>query len=359
MRVLRFLSAGESHGPVVAALLEGIPPGLELDLDFVNRQLRRRQQGYGRGGRQRIEEDRVEILAGLRKGRTTGGPLLMLVRNRDCRLEEVPEITVPRPGHADLAGHLKYGAPIRDVLERASARETAARVAAGAVARLLLRRVGCRIFSRVVAIGGVGDGTPFGSSEEDYLGAEESPVRCVNPEAAGEMVKAIDRAREEGTSLGGVFEVAALGVPAGLGSHLQWDLRLDAALAAAMLSIPAVKGVEIGPAFENAGLPGREVQDEILPAEGGGFRRASNRAGGIEGGISNGMPVVLRCAMKPIPTQTRPLRSVDLETGQEAPAAKERSDVCAVPAASVVGEAMMALVLADFLLLRSGADRLP
>ena len=301
----------------------------------------------------------MEILAGVRKGRTTGAPLLLFIRNRDSRLEEAPEIDVPRPGHADLAGHLKYGAPIRDILERASARETAGRVAAGAVASLLLARVNCGILSRVVSIEDVRHEVPFASSAEDYAGADDSPVRCTSGDASKEMVEAIEKAREEGTSLGGIFEVGAFGVPAGLGSHVQWDLRLDAALARAMVSIPAVKGVEIGPAFENAALPGREVHDEIAAKEGGGFDRPTNRAGGIEGGISNGMPIVLRCAMKPIPTQTQPLKSVNLKTGEPAPASKERSDVCAVPAASIVGEAMMALTLADALLLRNGADRLP
>lgn len=359
MRILRYLSAGESHGPGISAMLEGIPPGLEVDVEFINRQLGRRQGGYGRGGRQEIEQDEVEILGGVRKGRTTGAPLLLFVRNRDSRLDEAPELDVPRPGHADLAGHLKYGAPVRDILERASARETAGRVAAGAVAMLLLSRLDCRVLSRVISIGEVRHDTPFGSSSEDYLGAEDSPVRCADLGVSARMVEAIEAARQEGTSLGGVFEVAAFGVPAGLGSHVQWDLRLDAALAGAMASIPAVKGMEIGPAFENAARPGSEVHDEILSDGTGGFTRPTNRAGGIEGGISNGMPVILRCAMKPIPTQTQPLKSINLRSGEPAPAGKERSDVCAVPAAAVVGEAMMAMVLADFLLLRNGADRLP
>lgn len=358
MKILRYLSAGESHGAGVAAFLEGIPPGLPLDIEFINRQLERRQGGFGRSKRQELERDRVEVLAGVRKGQTTGGPLLLFIRNRDQRIDSAPELFVPRPGHADLAGHLKYGAPVRDILERASARETAARVAAGAVAMLLLERAGCSVSSRVVSIGPARHDGPFGTCPEDYAPAESSPLRCADTEAGRRMLLEIEKATAAGTSLGGVFEVAAFGVPVGLGSHIQWDLRLDAALAQAMLSIPAVKGVEVGPAFENAGLAGKDVHDEILPAA-GGFKRATNRAGGIEGGISNGMPIVLRCAMKPIPTQAQPLKSVDLRSGEAAAASKERSDVCAVPAAAIVGEAMLALVLADFLLLRCGADRLP
>ena len=359
MRILRFLTAGESHGPAMAAMLEGIPPGLKMDIDFINARLALRQKGYGRGARQAIEKDVVEILAGVRKGVTTGAPLLLLVRNKDSRLDEAPEITVPRPGHADLAGHMKYGIGIRDILERASARDTAARVAAGAVAELLLKRVGCTICGRVRAIGDVRANLPYPSSPKDFAGADESPVRCPDKEATKRMTAAIDAAKAAGDSLGGIIDAAAFGVPAGLGSHVQWDRRVDAAIAQAIMSIPAIKGVEIGPAFENAGLPGSKVHDEILPGSKGTYTRPTNRAGGIEGGITNGEPVVISAAMKPIPTLTQPLKSVDIATGKAVPAAQERSDVTAVPAASVVVEAMLALVLADLLMECAGSDRLP
>jgi chorismate synthase len=357
--MLRFCTAGESHGPAMAAFLEGIPPGLKMDLDFINARLALRQKGYGRGARQSIEKDVVEILAGVRKGVTTGAPLLLVVRNKDSRLDEVPEITVPRPGHADLAGYLKYGVGIRDILERASARDTAARVAAGAVAELLLKRVDCTIRGRVRAIGGILAALPYPSSPEYFEGADDSPVRCPDKDASKRMTAAIDAAKAAGDSLGGIIDAAAFGVPAGLGSHVQWDRRADAAIAQAIMSIPAIKGVEIGPAFENAHLPGSKVHDEILPGPDGSFSRPTNRAGGIEGGITNGEPVVVSAAMKPIPTLTQPLKSVDVVTGKAVPAAQERSDVTAVPAASVVVEAMLALVLADLLLERTGGDRLP
>ncbi|HHN46688.1 MAG TPA: chorismate synthase [Planctomycetes bacterium] len=357
--MLRFLTAGESHGVSVCALLEGLPPGLELDVEYINSRLKLRQRGHGRGARQAIEDDAVEITSGMRKGRTTGAPVLLVVCNRDSRIDETPEITVPRPGHADLAGHVKYGVGIREVLERASARDTAARVAAGAVAQLLLKRVGCTVHGRVTAIGDVEADIAPACSTSDFDGADASLVRCPDKKASEAMQKAIDAAREAGDTLGGIFEVAAFNVPTGLGSHVEWDRRADAAIGQAMLSIPAVKGVEIGPAFTNARLPGSRVHDEIVIGGGGRLERPTNRAGGMEGGITNGQPVVVRCAMKPIPTLTKPLRSIDLATGREAPAARERSDVTAVPAASVVGEAMLALVLADMLLERNGNDRLP
>ncbi|MBN1809870.1 MAG: chorismate synthase [Planctomycetes bacterium] len=356
---MRLLTAGESHGPAVSALLDGIPPGLVLDESHVNRRLAMRQGGYGRGGRQQIEHDTVKVLSGVRKGVTTGAPLLLVIENRDSRLDETPELTVPRPGHADLAGHIKYGIGIREVLERASARDTAARVAAGAVAELLLQRAGCRIFGRVTALGDVDSGLAFPAVPEDFAGADESEMRCPDDDATTRMKEAVDRARENGDSLGGIFQVAAFGVPPGLGSHVQWDRRADAVIAHAFMSIPAIKGVEIGPAFANARLPGSSVHDEIVPGGGGGYRRLSNRAGGIEGGITNGEPVVVCAAMKPIPTLAAPLKSIDISTGEEAPASRERADVTAVPAAVVVGEAMLALVLADMLLERTGDDRLP
>jgi chorismate synthase len=357
--MVRVTTAGESHGPGITAILEGMPAGLLVDLASVTAELRRRQGGYGRGGRQTIEQDEVEILAGLRRGRTMGSPIALLVRNRDSRLDATSELTAPRPGHADLTGHQATGAPIRDVLERASARETAGRVAAGAIARQLLAEFGIRVVSHVRSIGGVSAPARELASADDARAADESPVRCLDAGASELMCAAIDRARAEGESLGGTFEVVAFGVPAGLGTHAYPDRRLDATLAAAIVSIPAIKGVEIGPAFEAAALPGSRVHDEIIYDEAaaprsGGFGRSSNRAGGIEGGITNGMPVVVRAAMKPIPTLTRPISSVDIATRRAVPAAKERSDVCAVSAASIVAEAMVALTLAGALLDRLG-----
>ena len=368
--MLRLTTAGESHGPGITCILAGIPAGLEVEPDAINRELARRQSGYGRGGRMAIERDAVEVLAGFRCGRTTGAPVAFLVRNRDSRLDDpdgTPELFAPRPGHADLAGSQATGAPIRDVLERSSARETAARVAAGAVAKRLLSVFGIGVSSHVVRIGPAStDAAP--GSPGDLEAADSSDVRCLDAGAAEAMRKAIDAAREAGDSLGGVFEVIAWGVPAGLGSCTEPDRRLDALLAGAVVSIPAIKGVEIGRAragaagFAVAELPGSEVHDEIVrdasASRAGGYARRTNRAGGIEGGVSNGMPVVVRAAMKPIPTLTKPLASVDIRTGEPVRAAKERSDVCAVPAASVVGEAVVALVLAGALLERLGTGGL-
>jgi chorismate synthase len=369
---LRFLTAGESHGPALVAIIEGVPAGMGLAAGQINEQLCRRQQGYGRGGRMRIESDQVEILSGVRFGRTLGSPIALLVRNRDwenwaeiMRAEGAPpadvtEVHVPRPGHADLAGAVKYGhRDLRNVLERASARETAARVAVGAVARVLLAEFGVTLLSHVLQVGGV-VAQPAGLSLEQLRErAEASDFRCADPEAEAAMKRAVDAAAAEGDTLGGVFEVVALGTPIGLGSHVHWDRRLDAKLAAAMMSIPAVKGVEIGPGFANAGARGSEVHDEILPgAEPPGWSRPTNRAGGIEGGISNGEPILVRGAMKPIPTLTQPLRSFDARTGAPAPAHAERSDVCAVPAAAVVGEAVVAWELGAALLEKVGGDSL-
>jgi chorismate synthase len=360
--MLSLVTAGESHGPGITGVLAGVPAGLEVDLALVDRELARRQSGYGRSARQEIERDRVEVLAGLRRGRTTGAPIAFIVRNRDSRLddpERTPELYAPRPGHADLAGKQATGAAIRDVLERASARETAARVAAGAVAKQLLGTFGIGVASHVVRIGGAEAST----RPSNLSRADDSPVRSADAEAGAAMCRAIDEARERGESLGGVFEVVASGVPAGLGSYAEAALRLDARLAAALMSVPAIKGVEIGAGFAAAALPGSEVHDEIAydpeaAPRAGGFARRTNRAGGIEGGVTNGMPVVVRAAMKPVPTLARPLRSVDVRTREAVPASKERSDVCAVPAASVVGEAEVALVLANALLLRLGAGGL-
>ena len=358
--MLRLVTAGESHGPGISCILTGVPAGLAIDIEGIDRELARRQSGYGRSGRQDIERDRVEVLAGVRKGVTTGAPLAFLVRNRDSRLDDpegTPELYAPRPGHADLAGHQATGAPVRDVLERASARETAARVAAGAVAKQLVGAFEIEIASHVTRIGGAAS-SARPEALADFAGVDESPVRSLDEAASASMCAAIDSAREAGESVGGVFEVAAFGVPAGLGSFAEREKGIDARLSSAVTSIPAIKGVEIGAGFAAAALPGSEVHDEIVcdpeAARAGGFARKTNRAGGIEGGVTNGMPVVVRAAMKPIPTLTKPLQSVDIRTRKPVKAAKERSDVCAVPAASVVGESMVALVIASALLERLG-----
>ena len=362
--MLRFLTAGESHGPCLTVIVDGLPAGLEVDVEALNRDLSRRQGGYGRGGRMKIERDRAEILGGVLGGRTTGAPVAVRVENRDWAnwrerwaAGDLPRLTVPRPGHADYAGRVKYGLDdARPVLERASARETAARVAAGALARQLLAVFDIAIGSHVSEIGGVLASIPDLPPVELWARAEDSEVRCPDDDATGRMKAAIDRAREAGDSLGGVFVVTAVGAPVGLGSHVQWDRRLDGRLARAVMSIPAVKGVEIGPAFENARRPGTLVHDAFALDGDGQVRRLSNRAGGIEGGMTNGEPVVIRAAMKPIPTTVTPLRSVDLATGEPAQTQYQRSDVCAVPAASVVGEAMVAWVLAGALIEKLGGD---
>jgi chorismate synthase len=379
MTQLHFYTAGESHGPCLTAIVEGLPAGLRVDLDAIDRDLRRRQGGYGRGGRQQIEQDRVQILGGVIGGATTGAPVALRIDNRDWAnwrehwaAGDLPALTVPRPGHADYAGMVKYGLQdARPVLERASARETAARVAVGALARLLLSELGIAVGSYVTEIGGVIAQVPDLPYVELWRLAEESDVRCPDPVAAEQIRAAIDAARARGDSLGGVFVVAATGVPVGLGSHVHWERRLDARLAAALIGIQAIKGVEIGPAFENARRPGTQVHDPFIRIDqslgdgtnhGPGIThhvtRSSNRAGGIEGGTSNGMPIVVRAAMKPIPTTVTPQPSVDLVTGEPSSTQYQRSDVCAVPAASVVGEAMVAWVLADALLEKTGGDSL-
>ena len=362
--MLKFLTAGESHGPCLTAIVEGLPSGLAVDREAINRDLARRQGGYGRGGRMKIERDRVEILGGVIGGRTTGAPVSLRIENRDWAnwrehwaAGDLPRLTVPRPGHADYAGMVKYGLDdARPVLERASARETAARVAVGGLAKLLLGAFDIELGSVVTEIGGVVAQVPDRPWPQLWAAAELSDVRCPDEAAAERMRARIDAAREAGDSLGGVFVVTATGLPVGLGSHVHWDRRLDARLAQGVMSIQAIKGVTIGPAFETARRPGTEVHDEVLPTSEGGVRRRTNRAGGIEGGMTNGEPVVVNAAMKPIPTTVTPLRSVDLATAQEAETEYQRSDVCAVPAASVVGEAMVAWVLADALIEKLGGD---
>ncbi len=360
--MLRFLTAGESHGKALVAIIEGLPANMDVDVSIIDRDLKRRMSGYGRGGRMKIESDRVEILSGLFKGKTIGSPLAMLIKNLDYenwKGADVPVVTRPRPGHGDLAGVIKYRQEdIRGILERASARETAARVAVGAMAKQLLSHFGIRLFSHVTAIGNVKVETQFRSDDSrDIMRAEESPVRCIDEEAEGLMIKAIDEAALAGDSIGGMFEVIAVNVPVGLGSHVHWDKRLDGRIAQSFMSIQAIKGVEIGLGNSCAHLPGSKVHDEIFFDQAAGrFYRKTNNAGGIEAGISNGCPIVVRAAMKPIPTLYKPLQSVDIKTKQPFSAGIERSDVCAVPAASIVGEAALAWVLAEAASEKFGGD---
>lgn len=369
----RFLTAGESHGEALTAVVEGAPAGLPLTAADIDADLARRQRGYGRGGRMKIEQDRVRILSGVRWGLTLGSPITLQIGNRDwenwkATMAVAPlepgtapkQVTRPRPGHADLAGAMKYGHhDIRNVLERSSARETTARVAVAGVARRLLGEFGITILSHVTELGGVriaaGLDLPW---EEVRRRAETSEVRCADPEAEARMIAAIDAAQGRGDTLGGVFEVVALGCPVGLGSYVHWDRRLDGRLAQALCAIQAIKGCEIGLGFETARRPGSAVHDEIVFDAESGFRRTSNNAGGLEGGVTNGQPVVVRAAMKPLSTLRTPLRSVDVATKEAVEAVVERSDVCAVPAAGVVGEAMVAIVLADAFLEKFGGDSL-
>ncbi len=367
---LRFLTAGESHGEALTTVIDGIPAGLPLAEADINEDLARRQRGYGRGGRMKIERDQAHISSGVRWGVTLGSPITLTIQNRDWEnwkqtmsVGPPPEgaapktVTRPRPGHADLAGAMKYAHhDIRNVLERSSARETTARVAVAGVAKKLLGEFGITILSHVIEIGGIRIGALEAPWDEIRRRAEESEVRCADPEAERAMIEAIDQAKAAGDTLGGVFEVVALGCPVGLGSYVQWDRKLDGLLAQAFCSIHAIKGAEIGLGFETARRPGSRVHDEILFDKDGGFQRASNSAGGLEGGVTNGQPVIVRAAMKPISTLRKPLRSVDVETKEAVEAVVERSDVCAVPAAGVVGEAMMAIVLATAFLDKFGGD---
>jgi len=360
--MLRYLTAGESHGKCLVGILEGLPAGVPVDEGYINRQLRRRQAGYGRGKRMSIEEDKVEILSGLRKGKTIGSPVSFIIANKDFSIEKLSEVTAPRPGHADLAGALKFGThDARDISERSSARETAARVAAGAFAELFLREFGIRVISHTVALGGIEAPTKGLPPEEVETRSEGSQLNCADSEAEKEMIAAIDEARENGDTLGGVFEVIVSNVPPGLGSHIQWDKKLDGRLARALMSIQAVKGVEIGMGFDAASKHGSEIHDEIFydaSREGLSFYRKTNHAGGIEGGISNGENIVLRAALKPIPTLGQPLASVDLVSKNEVKAAKERADVTVVPAAGVIGEAVVALEIASAFREKLGGDSL-
>src|SRR4051794_6990333 len=367
---LRFTTAGESHGPGLTAVVEGLPAGLELRPEDIDRDLARRQLGHGRGGRMKIETDRAEVTSGVRHGRTLGSPVSLRIGNRDYanweeRMNpwpveaEVAEVHLPRPGHADLAGVQKYGfSDVRDVLERASARETAARVACGALAKAFLRSFGIEVRSHVLQIGAVEAPGADELSADDFEAVDESPVRCLDGDASAAMVEEINAARKANESLGGIFEVRAFGVMPGLGSHISWEERLDGRLAQAIMSIQAMKGVGVGEGFDLAGRVGSESHDEIFWTDERGFYRDTNRAGGIEGGMTTGDPVVVRAAMKPLPTLTKPLRSVDLATKEPAQALRERTDSCTVPAAGVVGEAMVALVLPSACRERLGGARI-
>lgn len=367
---LGFTTAGESHGPGLVTIVEGLPAGLTLDREGLDRDMARRQLGHGRGGRMKIESDRVEIRSGVRHGRTLGSPVAILVANRDYEnweqrmnpwpvSEDIEEVHLPRPGHADLTGLLKFGhTDVRNVLERASARETAARVAAGAVARQLLDTLGVSIHSHVTQIAGVRASEPDDLGPEDFASVDKSPVRCLDSSAGERMVAEIDRLRKENESLGGEFEVRAFGLVPGVGSHTSWEERIDGRLAQALVSIQAIKGVSIGEAWEVAGRPGSESHDEIFWNDERGWHRETNRAGGIEGGMTNGEPLVVRAAIKPLSTLTKPLRSVDTESKEPADALRERTDSTVVPAAAVVGEAMVALTLASAYREKFGGDHI-
>ncbi len=369
---LRFTTAGESHGPGLVAVVEGLPAGLELDREALDRELARRQLGHGRGGRMKIESDAVEVRSGLRHGLTLGSPVAVLVANRDypnwdVRMnpwpvpghEQVEESHLPRPGHADLAGLHKYGfSDVRNVLERASARETAARVAAGGLAQGLLGALGVSVHSHVTQIASVSAPDRPELGPEDFAEVDSSPVRCLDEAASAAMVEEIDKLRKQNESLGGELEVRAFGLTPGLGSYVAWDRKLDGRLAQAVCSIQSVKGVALGQAWEVAGVPGSEAHDEIFHSPERGWYRETNRAGGLEGGMTNGEPLVLRAAIKPISTMTRPLRSVDTESKQPAEAMRERTDSTVVPAAGVVAEAMVALVLAGAYREKFGGDHI-
>ncbi len=380
MSRIRYLTAGESHGKALVGILEGMPAGLEISEDEINLQLQRRQMGFGRGGRMKIEKDRAEILSGVRFGKTLGSPISLVIRNKDWEnwadkmdIKDRPEgfenITVPRPGHADFAGKIKYGHPdIRNVLERASARETAMRVALGAITRKILEKFDVFILSHVCQIGPAKNDESLERMIHDFSDknaekinalndrADKSPVRTLSGEAEQKMIQVIETAMRKSESVGGIFEVVAVNPPVGLGSHVHWDRRLDGKIAAAMMSIPAIKSVEIGAGIGCAEKWGSEVQDELYFDEQKGYFRKTNHAGGLEGGITNGEPITIRCAMKPIPTLTKPLNSVDMKSRKSSTAFKERADVCAVPSASVIGEAVLSMVLADALCEKFGGD---
>jgi chorismate synthase len=355
---LRFLTAGESHGRALVGVLEGLPSGIPVALEQLREQLKRRRLGFGRSARQNIEEDAVEVLSGLRGDRTLGSPVALVLPNQDYRDETgLQPVSAPRPGHAELVGSIKHpGVDLRDVMERASARETAMRVAVGTLCRRLLEELGLSLASRVVRIGEVEDAAPLRLAVERVnAAADRSPVRCLDPKASRRMVRAIEEAERAGDTLGGVFEVLASGAPAGLGSYAHWDRRLDGRVAAAFMALNAVKGVELGLGFEAARRKGSVVHDEYFPGKGWrGVAYRTNRSGGVDGGMTTGQPLVVRAAMKPLPTLGKPLRSVDLRTGRPSKAYVTRADVCAVPAAAVIGESLLAIELARAVLEKFG-----
>ena len=367
MNKFRYLTAGESHGPQLSAIIEGLPAGMHLSVETLNHDLALRQMGYGRGDRMKIEKDTAQILSGVRWGETIGSPVTLVVNNRDwenwCeKMSTLPEfrddssaVTRPRPGHADLSGAMKYHhTDVRNVLERSSGRETAARVAVGGVAKALLAEFGIKVGGYVTELGGISATTPDEQLEALWLRAAGSETSCCDPIAEVDMKRTIDAAQSGGDTLGGVVEVQVIGVPPGLGSYVQWDRKLDARLAMALMSVQAIKGVEVGIGFEASRRPGSRVHDEIFYKN--GYYRSSNNAGGIEGGMSNGEPIVVRAAMKPIPTLYSPLRSVDMVTHEPFEATVERSDTCAVPAALVVAKAVVAIEIANALLEKFGGD---
>lgn len=357
--MLRFMTAGESHGKAVIAILEGMVSGLKVDPDIINRELKRRMKGYGRGERMKIEEDSAEILSGLKKNVTLGSPLAILVKNRDFSIEKLPSLSCPRPGHADLAGALKFNTKdLRDILERSSARETVARVSVGSICRILLKEFGIDILSHITIIGGVEGHTKSLSLDELRVLAEKSPTRCADKAATKLMCEEIDSAKDSGDTLGGAFEIVVSNVPPGLGSHVHWDRKLDANFTRALMSIQGIKGVCIGMGHGVAKKRGCQFHDEILYQPKKGFLRKTNNAGGIEGGISNGEDIILRAYMKPISTLKKPLPSVDVNTKKIEKAEVQRADVCAVPAAGVVGEAVVAFEIANALFEKFGGDSL-
>jgi chorismate synthase len=367
---IRVVTAGESHGPGLTCIVEGLPAGLALDQEAIDADMARRQLGHGRGGRMKIERDHAEVTGGVRHGRTLGGPVALQVANRDYanweeRMNpwpvpaEVPEVHLPRPGHADLAGVQKYGfTDVRNVLERASARETAARVAGGALAKAFLRALGVEVRSHVTQIGSVRAPLRDPQGLADFDDVDASPVRCLDADASRAMVEEINVLRKRNESIGGIFEARAFGLVPGLGSHISWEQRIDGRIGMAMLSIQAAKGIGIGDGFDLAGRPGSEAHDEIFHSPERGYYRETNRSGGLEGGMTTGEPLVVRVAMKPIPTLTKPLRSVDISTHEPAQALRERTDSCVVPAAGVVGEAMLAIVLAGAYREKFGGDHI-
>jgi len=367
---LHVVTAGESHGPGLTTIVEGLPAGLELDQEAIDGDMARRQLGHGRGGRMKIEKDTAQVTAGVRHGRTLGGPVALQVDNRDFKNWEermnpwpveadVPEVHLPRPGHADLAGVQKFGfSDVRNVLERASARETAARVAGGALAKAFLAALGVTVVSHVTQIGSVQAPPLHDLTLDSFADVDASPVRCLDGAATKEMVGEINVLRKRNESIGGIFELRAYGLVPGLGSHVSWEQRLDGLIGMALLSIQAAKGVGLGDGFDLAGRPGSEAHDEIFYSEERGYYRETNRSGGLEGGMTTGEPLIVRVAMKPIPTLTKPLRSVDIATREPAQALRERTDSCVVPAAGVVGEAMLAIVLAGAYRDKFGGDHI-